>query len=171
MTLAPSPWLERHIGLVPAGGAILDLACGGGRHSGLCLDRGHAVVGVDIDLSGSAHLFERSGFEALAADLETAAWPLGDRQFDGVIVTNYLWRPILGRIVDAVAPNGVLIYETFAVGNAAYGRPGNPDFLLNPGELIDAVRDRLEIRAYEHGYEDQPRPAMRQRICAVNNRS
>lgn len=168
MTLAASPWLEKHLGLVPAGGHVLDLACGSGRHAALCLDRGFTVLGVDIDLSRCATLSERPGFEVLAADLENAPWPLGERQFDGVIVSNYLWRPILGRIVDAVAPNGVLLYETFAVGNEAYGRPDNPDFLLQPGELIDAVGDRLEIRAYEHGYEAEPRAAVRQRICAVN---
>lgn len=168
MTVTPSPWLEKHLGLVPAGGRVLDLACGSGRHSALCLDRGYTVLGVDIDLSRSAHLSERPGFEALAADLENAPWPLAGQQFHGVVVTNYLWRPILDRIVDAVAPNGALIYETFAVGNEAYGRPDNPDFLLKPGELIDVVRDRLEIRAYEHDYEERPRPAVCQRISAVN---
>lgn len=161
------PWVARFAGLVPAGGRVLDLACGGGRHARLFLARGCRVTAVDIDLGGLADLAGSPGLEAIAADLEGAPWPFSGRPFDGVVVTNYLHRPILPAIVDAVAPGGALIYQTFAAGNARFGRPSNPDFLLRPGELLEAVRGRLEIVAYENLEIAEPKPAMVQRIAAV----
>ena len=140
---------------------MLDLACGGGRHAQLFLERGCQVVAVDRDVAGVRDL----PAEIVAADLEAGPWPLPHRRFAGVVVTNYLWRPLLPRIVAAVAPGGVLLYETFALGQARFGRPGNPDFLLRPGELLDAVSGQLEVRAYFDG--ETPEPAMRQRIVAV----
>ena len=148
---------------------MLDLACGGGRHARLFLERGHPVTAVDLDVSGLADLREHPGLELVQADLEDAPWPLAGRRFGVVVVTNYLWRPLFPMILDAVDDGGVLLYETFALGNEAYGRPSNPDFLLQPGELIEVVRGRLQIVAYEHGYLDQPRPAIRQRLCAVRS--
>jgi hypothetical protein len=103
----------------------------------------------------------------IACDLEAEPWPLSGRQFGGVVVTNYLHRPLLPRLVDAVADGGALIYQTFAQGNEAYGRPRNPDFLLQPGELLDAVRGKLDVLAYEHGILQTPRPMVVQRIAAV----
>ena len=110
------------------------------------------------------------GLEVVQADLEDGSpWPLGQRRFGAVVVTNYLWRPLFPRILDALDEAGVLLYETFALGNEAYGRPANPDFLLRPGELIEVVRGRLQIVAYEHGHLDEPRPAIKQRLCAVRS--
>lgn len=163
-----SSWVVRFAGLVPAGGPVLDLACGRGRHSRLFLARGHAVTAVDIDIAGIADLAGRPGFEAVRADLENGApWPLPGRQFAGLVVTNYLHRPLFPAILDAVAPGGALIYETFAAGNERFGRPGNPAFLLRPGELLEAVRGRLEVVAYENLEVAEPKPAMVQRIAAI----
>lgn len=150
---------------------MLDLACGGGRHSRLLLEQGHSVLGVDRDITGVADLCEHSRFEAWACDLETEqGWPLGAERFSGVVVTNYLWRPILPAILDAVAPGGALIYETFALGNEAYGRPAKPAFLLRPGELLEVVGDRLRLVAYEEGKFERPKPRIAQRMVALNNR-
>ncbi len=160
-----SPWVQRFAGLVPAGGEVLDVACGGGRHARLFAERGHPVVALDRDVSCVPTLPE---IEALRADLEDGSpWPLPGRRFAAVVVTNYLWRPLLPTLVEAVAPGGVLIYETFASGNERFGRPRNPDFLLRPGELLELVRGRLSVVAYESGITAQP--AVVQRICAVNS--
>lgn len=164
---APSAWVQRFAPMVPAGGTVLDLACGGGRHLRLFLARGHPVVAVDRDLSGLKDLAGDPRLEAIAADLEDGRpWPLGDRRFAGVVVTKYLHRPLLPAIVAAVAPGGLLIYETFAVGNERFGRPRNPDFLLRPGELLDAVAGQLDVVAYENLEVTDPRPAVIQRIAA-----
>lgn len=162
---APSPWISDHAGLVPAGGPVLDLACGSGRHALLFLERGHPVVAVDRDIAGVRDL----PADLIEADLEDGPWPLPHRRFAGIVVTNYLWRPLLPRIVAAVAPGGVLLYETFALGQARFGRPANPDFLLRPGELLAAVAGQLEVRAYFDG--ETTEPAMRQRIVAVRRPS
>lgn len=159
----PSAWLVRYAHLVPRGGLVLDLAAGAGRHSLLFADRGHPVVAVDRDTTA---LTPRPGLEIIAADLEGGPWPLGERRFAGIVVTNYLHRPLLPRLVAAVAEGGVLLYETFAVGNERLGRPSNPDFLLRPGELLDAVRGTLTVIAYEAGEVDRPKRAIVQRICA-----
>lgn len=164
---APSPWITRFADRVPAGGPVLDLACGGGRHGRFFLDRGHAVTFLDRDMSGVADLADDPKAEIIAADLETGgAWPLDGRRFDAVVVANYLWRPILPNIIETVAPGGVLLYETFAVGNEAFGRPRNPDFLLRAGELLDAVRGRLTVLAYGQCREDAPTPRIIQHIAA-----
>jgi len=157
----PSAWISAHAGLVPAGGTVLDLACGAGRHAALFRECGHPVVAVDRDIAGVADL----GAEVVRADLEDGPWPFPHRRFAGIVVTNYLWRPLLPRIVAAVEPGGALLYETFALGNARFGRPSNPDFLLRPGELLAAVAGQLVVRAYFDGETDEP--AMRQRIAAV----
>lgn len=164
--LAPSAWVRRFAGLVPAAGAVLDLACGGGRHARLFLERGHKVTAVDIDVSGVADLKADPRAEILAADLENAPWPLAGRRFAGVVVTNYLWRPLMPLIVAAVAPGGALIYETFARGNERFGKPSNPDFLLQDGELLRAAEGRLRVVAYECLEVAEPRPAVVQRIAA-----
>jgi SAM-dependent methyltransferase len=167
--VAPSAWVVRFLGLIPPGGTVLDLACGRGRHVRLLLARGYRVVAVDRDVSGLGGPGTNPGLEIVAADLETpTGWPLGQRRFEGIVVTNYLHRPLLPAIVAALAPGGALIYETFAVGNERFGRPANPHHLLKPGELIEAVRGRLEIVAYETLETDDPRPAVVQRLAAVN---
>jgi len=159
-TASPSEWVQRFAGLVVPGGTVLDLAAGGGRHARLFARAGCRVLAVDRDVSG---LTPEPGLEVLQADLESGPWPFGDRRFDGIVVTNYLHRPLLPRLVSGTA--GVLIYETFAVGNERFGRPSNPDFLLKPGELLEAVRGQLTVRAYEHG--ELPGPAIKQRISAI----
>lgn len=164
---APSPWVTRFAPWVPPGGAVLDVACGGGRHTRLFHARGHPVTAIDRDLSGVGGLAGGAGIRLVEADLEDGRpFPLGGETFAGVVVTNYLHRPLLPALVAAVAPGGVLIHETFARGNERFGRPSNPAFLLAPGELLEAVRGTLRVRAYEDLTVDDPKPAAVQRICA-----
>lgn len=162
---APSEWIVRFAPRVRAGGTVLDVAAGAGRHARLFLARGHAVTAIDRDVG---RLAPHPALRAIAADLEDGSpWPLAGERFDAVVVTNYLWRPLLPALVEAVAPGGLLLYETFAEGNARFGKPSNPDFLLRPGELLELVRGRLVVAAYEHGETPAPRPAVVQRIAAV----
>ena len=151
--------------MVPPG-RVLDVAAGKGRHSKLFLDLGHKVLAIDRDIGGLRALAGQPGFEARLNDLEIGGDPMPAETFAAVVVANYLHRPLLPALIAAVAPGGWLLYETFAVGNEKFGRPSNPDFLLKPGELIDAVRGRLEIVAYENMEDTAPKPAMRQRIAA-----
>jgi SAM-dependent methyltransferase len=167
-TSEPSAWVRRFADRIPAGGPVLDLAAGAGRHTRFLVGRGHPVTAVDRDVTGLADLQAAPAVTILARDLEQdRPWPLGDRRFAGVVVTNYLHRPLLPVIVTTVAPGGCLIYETFAVGNERFGKPSNPDFLLRPGELLEAVRGRLIVLAYENLEVSEPRAAMVQRIAAV----
>jgi SAM-dependent methyltransferase len=164
----PSEWITRFAGLVPPAGRVLDVAAGSGRHTRFFLDRGHPVTAVDRDTSGLADLKSDPAFEDVEFDLETGApWPFAGREFDAVVVTNYLHRPILPDIVGAVAPGGVLLYETFARGQERFGRPENPDFLLEPGELLDAVRGRLRVLSYEDLVLEDSSPRAVQRIAAT----
>jgi SAM-dependent methyltransferase len=167
LAAAPSAWILRFAALVPARTPVLDLACGGGRHTRFFRERGHPVTALDRDVSGVADLRGRPGLEIVEADLEDGSpWPLAGRSFGAVVVTNYLWRPLFPEIVGAVADGGVLLYATFGAGNEAHGPPRNPDFLLRPGELLAAAAGRLQVVAYEHGLSETPRPAVRQRLCA-----
>ena len=161
---ATSPWIDRFAPLLPAGGEVLDLACGGGRHSHYFLERGHGVTAVDRDIS---KLLPRDGLEIIHHDLEDGRpWPLAGRRFAAVVVVNYLHRPLFQHLVAAVAPGGMLLYDTFAMGNEAFGRPSNPDFLLRPGELTACVAGALEVVDYFHGRVETPKPAIKQQICA-----
>jgi SAM-dependent methyltransferase len=165
---APAAWIMRFAPLIPCGRPVLDVACGAGRHARLFLERGHPVTAVDVDTGPITALRRYPGLGVVQADLESGGpWPFPGREFAGVVVTNYLWRPLFPHLIDALAPGGVLLYETFAVGHAAYGKPARPEFLLRPGELLDLVRGRLQVVAYEHGYVAEPRPSVRQRICAA----
>ena len=161
--LAPSAWVQRWSHLVPAGASVLDVACGSGRHVRWFAARGCHVTGVDRDAVALA------GLEAIAetclADIEGAPWPLPGRRFDAVVVTNYLWRELLPTLVASVADHGVLIYETFNAGNASVGKPSNPLFLLQPGELLSAVAG-LRVVSYEDGFLDGPARFV-QRIVVV----
>lgn len=161
----PSDWLLRWAHLLPAGGTVLDLACGRGRHVRWLAGRGFRVAALDRDADAVNPL--QAIAEVLVADIENGPWPLAGRRFDGVLVTNYLWRPLLPAIVEAVAPGGVLLYETFAIGNETLGRPSRPDFLLKPGELLHAT-DGLAVVAYECGRLDAP-PRFVQRIAATRD--
>ena len=164
----PSAWVLRFAERVPAAGEILDLACGSGRHTRLFLARGHGVVALDRDASRLADLAGTPRLEVVEADLEDGRpFPLAGRRFAGIVVTNYLYRPLFPALIAALGPGGVLIYETFARGNERFGKPSNPAFLLEPGELLEAVRGRLRVIAYEDLIVSQPRPAAVQRICAL----
>jgi len=165
---APSPWIVRFAARIPPGAPVLDLACGAGRHGRWLHARGHPVVLLDRDVAPVADLAGRPGVEIVCADLENGSpWPLGTRRFGGVVVTRYLWRPLFPTLVAAVAPGGVLLYETFARGHERLGRPTNPDFLLRPRELLDAVRPALEVIGYEALEVAEPKPAVVQRVAAV----
>ena len=167
----PSDWVARFAGLIPAG-RVIDLACGGGRHARLMSGLGHPVLAVDRDTTALT-VARGPGIETLAFDLEQPSaasqsdWPLLPGMFAGIVVSNYLHRPLMLHLLDSLAHGGILIYETFAAGNGQFGKPSNPDFLLKPGELLEWAKLRPETRviAYEDGYQHQPRPAMVQRIC------
>ncbi len=160
-----SVWVERSASQVPPG-PVLDVACGRGRHTLLFLELGHPVVAVDRDVA-AVRALEDPRLEVIEADLENSSpFPLGDRVFSGVVVTNYLHRPLLPKLVDAVAPGGMLVYETFARGNERLGRPTSPAFLLEHGELLEVVRGQLTVIAYEDVLVTEPRPAAVQRIAA-----
>ena len=163
---SPSPWVVRFAPLMGSGD-VLDLACGGGRHAKWLASRGHSVLAVDRDENALA-LAAGQGISTLHADLEKegASWPFEAGRFAAIVVTNYLHRPLFRHIVASLAQDGVLIYETFAAGNELFGKPSNPDFLLQPGELLQLCAG-LRIVAFEDGYVDQPKPAMVQRICAI----
>jgi SAM-dependent methyltransferase len=161
----PSAWVRRFLPLIKPGGRVLDLAAGGGRHTRLLRRSAFAVCAVDRDVSALLPLAERD-CEVRQIDLETGpGWKLGTG-YDAIVVTNYLHRPLLPAIGQALAPGGVLIYETFAVGNERHGRPRNPDFLLRAGELLEAFA-QLTVVAFEQGEVTTPRPAVIQRIAAV----
>jgi SAM-dependent methyltransferase len=166
----PSEWLVRYAHLLPANAHVLDVACGAGRHVRWLTDRGFVVTALDRNADALAALESLAPQVTICrADIEDAAWPLADQQFDAVLVTHYLHRPLWAALIGAVAPGGLMIYETFAAGNEQFGKPSRPDFLLNPGELLDAVKGSMRVVAYEDRYVDQPKPAMIQRIVARKN--
>lgn len=163
----PSPWVERFLSGVRKDGGILDVACGGGRHMRLALEKGYTVTGIDRDVSQLEDIAGRKDVGLIEADLETGApFPLKGMEYDGVIVTDYFWRPILPDIVGCVAGDGVLIYETFALGHERHGKPSNPDFLAKNNELLEAVLPELVVVAYEHGLRQGTHPKIVQRIAA-----
>ncbi len=159
----PLPWIVQWAGLVPPDATVLDLAAGRGRHALFFAERGHKVVAVDRDIG---RLPPHPGIEPLAADLENGSpWPLPGRHFGAVVVTNYLHRPLLPVLIEAVAPGGVLLYQTFMVGNERFGKPSRPEFLLQDGELLELVRGAFSVTAYEARLISDPM-AMVQRIAA-----
>ena len=166
-----SPWIVRFSPLVASGARVLDLACGRGRHARWFAGRGCRVLAVDRDVDALAALADVPGIETAALDLESGGWPLAGERFDAIVVTNYLHRPLFPDLLAVLAGDGTLLYETFARGNEAHGRPSNPAFLLEPGELLRIVGGRLAVVAFEEGRVDEDgRVAVVQRIAAVGTR-
>lgn len=161
-----SGWVLRYAAVTP-GIEALDVACGSGRHARWLAAAGANVTAVDRDAAAVATLEGVPGIVAIVVDLAGAPWPFAACTFGLIVVTNYLHRPLFPTLLDALAPGGRLLYETFAVGNERFGRPSNPDFLLRPGELLALVRGRLQVVAFEDLEVAAPKPAMVQRICAV----
>ena len=165
--LATSAWVRRFSPLIVSGGEVLDLACGGGRHARHLSSLGYFVEAVDRDAEALESLRDIRGVRCTCADLERGPWPYIGRQFDGVIVTNYLWRPLFAQLLATLGKGGILIYETFMIGNELLGKPSNPAYLLRHDELRHVVHKHLEVIAFEQGEVSEPRPAFVQRICAV----
>lgn len=166
--LPPSPWIERFAKLVPATARVLDVAAGNGRHALYFANRGNRVVAVDRDSESLAAFADVPRIETRVLDLETAKWPLAGETFDAIVVVNYLHRAALPQLLAMLSADGVLLYETFAVGNEQYGRPSNPDFLLREGELLEIVRGHLTVVAFEQGLSsNRDKPAVIERIAAV----
>jgi SAM-dependent methyltransferase len=159
----PSAWVRRFAGLIRPGGTVLDVACGSGRHVRWLAAQGFAVTGVDRKEDAVASL--RGVAEIVVADIEGGPWPLPDRRFDAVVVTNYLWRPLWPALRAALAPGGVLLYETFAHGQQLIGKPQRAEFLLQPGELLQLCAG-LRVVAFEDGFDAAPARYV-QRIAAV----
>lgn len=166
----PSTWVVRFTHLIPSG-EVLDLASGAGRHSCWLAEQGHPVLAVDRNADALA-LAAGEGIQTQQADLEAGnPWPFAAERFAGVVVVNYLHRPLWAKLIASLAIDGILIYETFALGNEQFGKPSNPDFLLRHGELLEIAHSHgLQVIAYEDGYIDTPKPAMVQRICAIKSR-
>jgi SAM-dependent methyltransferase len=167
-----SAWVRRWAPLIHQG-EVLDLACGGGRHARLLAGLGHTVIALDRDPQALAQVQAGEHGDAITTveyDLEApgAVWPFAPRSLSAIVVTNYLYRPLLPPLTASLAPDGILIYETFARGNEVFGKPSNPDFLLMPGELLGfAGRSGLRVVAFEDGVVQSPKPARVQRLCAV----
>lgn len=165
--LEASPWLRRFVPLIAKDGLVLDLACGSGRHAHYLAQLGHPVLAVDQDIT-AVRALNHSAIKCEQMNLELDGWPLLGKQFSAIVVSNYLYRPHLDQLPKMLTSGGLFIYETFTLGNADFGKPSNPNFLLKPGELLAlAARHELKVIAYEDIYQDQPKPAMIQRICAV----
>jgi SAM-dependent methyltransferase len=169
-SLAPSRWVLRFSSLVADGARVLDVACGQGRHSRWFAARGCRVVAVDRDTAALDQLASVAGVTAISADLEADPWPFESEKFDAIIVTNYLHRALFPSLLRALADDGVLVYETFARGNEAYGKPSNPDFLLTEGELLTIIGRSLIVVAFEQGRIESEPPAVVQRLAALGRR-
>jgi SAM-dependent methyltransferase len=164
-----SDWVRKYISLIPSKKLVLDLACGSGRNTRFLLDQGYTVVALDKDVSQLADIVGKPNLQKYMFDLETnAKFPFGKHEFAGIIVTNYLHRPLFGDLINSLSHKGVLIYQTFMMGNEAYGRPRNPNFLLKINELSDVFSNKLDVVAFQQGYEESPTPSVVQKICAVN---
>lgn len=165
-----SPWVCRWAHLIKPGGSVLDVACGSGRHARYFYERNHKLALVDQAQEAIDSIaIPRAYCEAVVADIETGPWPFAGRQFDAVVVTHYLWRPLMPTLLDSLTHGGVLIYETFTEGNGSVGKPSRPDFLLRTGELLTVCRD-LRVVAFEDGFIeglDGQSPRFMQRIAAV----
>ena len=167
--MTPMPWVMRWAEMIPPRGRVLDLACGSGRHAVYLAGLGHPVEAVDIDLALSEPVRATPGVVWRRHDLESQPWPFMPAAYQGVVVSNYLHRPLFPHLIEVLAPGGALIYATYSMGQEAYGRPRNPQHLLMPGELLEAVRGRMRVVAYEDVLEAGEPPARVQRLCAIKN--
>jgi len=165
--LAPSAWVARFAPLIAPGARVLDLAAGSGRHAVFLAARGARVLAVDRDAETLASFAAAPGVETRVVDLESGAWPWGGQRFDAIVAVNYLHRPLFEGLLASLAGDGVLLYETFAEGNEAFGKPANPDFLLARSELLERVRGLLTVVAFEQGAVEGERAAVVQRLAAV----
>lgn len=169
---APSAWVVSHAASIDRGGRVLDLACGRGRHARWLAGAGYRVLAVDRDAEALSALDGVAGVETLCRDLESGSWPLSGEHFAGIVVTRYLHRPLMNSLLASLLPGGILIYETFMVGNEACGRPANPDFLLRSGELLElAAVGRLDVLDFAEGLQAGEHPAVIQAICARRPRA
>lgn len=159
----PSPWVVRWCSGLPRGARVLDVACGSGRHTRWLAAQGFEVTAIDRDAQAVAGL--QAVAEVVVADLEQGSWPLPQRVFDVVVVTHYLWRPLVPTLRQVLAPAGRLVYETFALGQEQVGRPRRPQFLLQPGELLQICQG-MHVLAYEDGWLNSPARRL-QRVCAL----
>ena len=166
---SPTEWVRRYSKTIRQYGSVLALACGGGRHTRLLLEQGYNVTAIDLDISQLTFLQETDNLKIIQHDLEgSAKWPFVSKAFDGIVAVNYLFRPLYPKIIDALADNGKLIYQTFADGNAKFGRPRNPKFLLRENELLEVFGRSLTVVEFHQGYIEHPSPAIVQRICCIN---
>lgn len=163
----PSPWVVKHASLIINGGRVLDLACGSGRHAICLAEQGYQVDAIDRDVQALSCMLGLKNINTTIFDLEASDWPYTDQKYDGIIVSRYLHRPLLPYLSDMLNLGGVLIYETFMAGNERYGKPSNPNFLLQANELLNTYSPTLNIIAFEQGEEAVPRQAVMQRICAT----
>lgn len=163
---APSEWLLNHAQHIKPAGSVLDVAAGSGRNARWLAQKGFKVEAVDRDQQALESMQGVENTHLHIADIENADWPYSGQQFDAILVCRYLHRPLFPFILQSLAPQGVLIYETFMQGNELYGKPSNPDFLLRENELLEVFKNDLEVIAFEQGYFEKPKPAMLQRICA-----
>ena len=170
MLETPSRWVTEHASLISAGGRVLDLACGGGRHAIWLARQGYQVDAIDRDASAVARMSGINNIHVHIVDLEADKAYTFNHHYDGIIVSRYLHRPLLKTLALILNPNGVLIYETFMLGNEQYGKPSNPNFLLQPNELLDVYSPLLKIIAFVQGEVTEPKPAVMQRICAIKQR-
>jgi len=169
LTANPSSWVVQHAPLIRKGGQILDLACGNGRHAIWLARQGYQVEAVDRDAQAVKGMQGMDNINVIVADVEAGEWPVTNQRYDGVVISRYLYRPLLGTLAKILNPGGVLIYETFMVGNERYGKPSNPDYLLLPDELLSFYATLLKINSFEQGEEHHPRPTVMQRICATKD--
>ncbi|MEO6422996.1 MAG: class I SAM-dependent methyltransferase [Candidatus Nitrotoga sp.] len=164
----PSPWICRYAQLIRSGGQVLDLACGNGRHTRWLAAKNWRVSAVDRDAAALDELQQVPNVSTLVADLESDVWPYSGHRFDGIVVSRYLHRPLMPRLIESLHAGGVLIYETYMNGNERFGRPKNPDFLLRSNELLEVFFPHLTVIAFQQGEFQEPAPSVIQRICAVS---
>lgn len=162
----PSEWLLNHAQHIKPAGSVLDVAAGSGRNTRWLAQQGYKVEAVDRDQQALESMQGVENIHLHITDIENADWPYSGQEFDAILVCRYLHRPLFPLILQSLAPQGVLIYETFMQGHEAYGRPSNPDFLLRENELLEVFKNDLEVIAFEQGYFEKPKPGMLQRICA-----